>query len=108
MGEGVTDQSDLLLSMEEAHQERAGIMQDSGIQDPEALRTDLHRHEVASVIRRFYPKTNTVLAHKKAGEAVEAYLLLVEKKRGKEAADKLRTDCRVAWKKHSDEIASQA
>ncbi len=104
----MTDQADLLMSMVEANEERAAIMQDSDIQDPEALRADLHRHEVASVIRRFYPKTNTVLAHKKAGEAVEAYLLLVEKKRGKEAADKLRTDCRVAWKKHSDEIASQA
>jgi hypothetical protein len=63
-----------------------------------ALRADLHRHEVASVIRRFYPR----------GEEAAEYFKLVEKKRGKEAADRLRADCRIAWKKHADKIASQA
>lgn len=94
----MTDQANLLVSMVEANEERAGIMQDSGIQDPDALRADLHRHEVASVIRRYYPR----------GEEAAEYLRLVEKKRGKEAADKLRADCRIAWKKRAKEIASQA
>jgi len=90
--------NDMLLSIQEAAEERAAIMQDSGINDPDALRADLHRHEVASVIRRYYPR----------GEEAAEYLRLVEKKRGKEAADKLRADCRIAWKKRAKEIASQA
>jgi hypothetical protein len=90
------EHNDLFLSMEEAHEERAAIMDDSGIQDPEALRADLHRHEVASVIRRYYPR----------GEEAAEYFKLVEKKRGKEAADKLRADCRIAWKKRANTEAT--
>ena len=80
--------TDLFDSMAEHAEERAAIMSDSGINDPEALRADLHRCEVATVIRWFYPD---------GGKAKE-YFDLVEKKRGKEAADVLRADCRIAWK----------
>ena len=79
--------NDLFSSMEEACKEREEIMADSGINDPDALRADLHRHEVSSVIRRFYPR----------GEEAKEYFALVEKRRGKDAADKLRSDCRAKW-----------
>ena len=79
--------NDLFQTLDEHAEERAAIMADSGINDPEALRADLHRCEVATVIRWFFPD---------GGKAKE-YFDLVEKKRGKEAADALRADCRIAW-----------
>jgi hypothetical protein len=85
--------NDLFASIEEAREEREAIMADSGINDPDALRADLHRHEVSSVIRRYYPR----------GEEAKEYFTLVEKRRGKEAADKLRADCRIAWKKRAQD-----
>jgi hypothetical protein len=83
----------LLLSVAEACDEREAIMADSGINDSDALRADLHRHEVSSVIRRYYPR----------GEEAKEYFALVEKRRGKEAADKLRADCRIAWKRRGED-----
>ena len=49
-----------------------------------------HRHEceVRDCIKRFYPH----------GAAMAAHLELVEKRRGKSAADRLREDVRTAWK----------
>jgi len=78
--------NDLFTSHEEAREERAAIMADSGLT---ATADDLHRCEVSSVIRRCFPDGN------KAAE----YFALVEKKRGKEPADRLRDDCRVEWKR---------
>ena len=51
---------------------------------------ELHRHacEVRDCIKRFYPH----------GAAMAAHLELVEKRRGKLAADRLREDVRAAWK----------
>ena len=51
---------------------------------------ELHRHEceVRDCIKRFYPR----------GAAMAAHLELVEKRRGKLAADRLREDVRAAWK----------
>ena len=49
--------SDLFTSHEEAREERAGIMADSGIANPDqAAAVDLHPYEVRDVIRRFFPK----------------------------------------------------
>lgn len=48
-----------------------------------------HRHEceVRDCIRRFYPH----------GPAMSSHLTLVERRRGKEAAQRLRDDCLIAW-----------
>lgn len=85
----------MLISMEEAAEERIAIQAADSLESHEDER---HRCEVSWCIRAFYPSAN------KAKE----YFDLVEKKRGKEAADKLRADCRIAWKKHAEKIASQA
>ena len=91
--------TDLFDSMAEHAEERAAIMADSGINDPEALRADLHRCEVATVIRWFYPhEDDSEEVRKTKQKGVVEYFDLVEKKRGKEAADALRADCRIAWK----------
>lgn len=87
--------TDLFASMQEHALEREAIMADSGITDREALQADLHRCEVQSVIRRYFPD----------GSKAAAYFAEVEKVRGKESADKLRADCRIAWAKHRSEIA---
>ena len=79
--------NDLFQTLDEHAEERAAIMADSGINDPEALRADLHRCEVATVIRWFFPD----------GAKAKEYFDLVESKRGKLAADLLRADCRIAW-----------
>lgn len=66
----------------------------SGISDEEFL----HNCEVRSVIRRFFPD----------GTKASEYFELVEKRRGKDAADKLRSDCRIAWKNHQTDLIGQA
>ena len=55
-----------------------------------------HRHEceVRDCIRRFFPR----------GAAMAAHLALVERKRGKPAADRLRADLRQAWKRHGGKV----
>lgn len=52
--------------------------------------SELHRHEceVRDCIKRFYPNGNAMAEH----------LNLIEKRRGKDAADRLRADVREAWK----------
>jgi hypothetical protein len=89
--------TDLFASMQEAITERKAIMGADGIAFDEAER---HRCEVSWVMRAFYPDGN------KAAD----YFKLVEQKRGKESADKLRQDCRVEWKqwKIADSIVGQA
>lgn len=86
--------TDLFASMAEHALEREAIMADSGITDRESLQADLHRCEVQSVIRRYFPD----------GAKAAAYFELVEESRGKESADKLRDDCRTAWAAHREEI----
>lgn len=53
------------------------------------LTSEQHRHEceVRDCIKRFYPD----------GTRMAAHLDLVERKRGKEAAMRLRVDVRKAW-----------
>ena len=89
--------TDLFASMEESVTEREAIKAADGIPFDEAER---HRCEVSWCIRAFYPH----------GQKAADYFGLVEQKRGKESADKLRNDCRVAWKtrKIGDSIVGQA
>lgn len=90
--------TDLLTSMDEALEERKAIMIESNVPDAIAMADDdRHRCEVKSVIRRCFPD----------GNSAAEYFKLVEQKRGKESADKLRDDCRVAWKQRQIEMAGQ-
>ena len=88
--------TDLFSSMEESVTEREAIKAADGIPFDEA---DRHRCEVSWVMRAFYPD----------GKKAADYFDLVEKKRGKESAEKLRQDCRVAWKqwKIADSMSAQ-
>ena len=90
---------DILASMDEALEERKAIMIESNVPDAIGMaEDDRHRCEVKSVIRRFFPD----------GQRASEYFALVEKKRGKGPADKLRADCRVAWKQHQTDLMGQA
>lgn len=80
MGEKLTD---LFASIQEAKDERQAIQMADGI---ETTQEELHRCEVQSVIRRYFPNGDP-----------KPFFADVEKFRGKEAADKLRADCRKAW-----------
>ena len=95
--DGKESMTDLFASMEESTAEREAIKAADGIEFDEDER---HRCEVSWVMRAFYPDG------KRAAEDFD----LVEKKRGKESADKLRQDCRAAWKqwKIADSIVGQA
>ena len=73
----------LFESIEEAKDERRAIQMADGI---ETTADELHRCEVQSVIRRYFPDGDP-----------KPFFSDVEKFRGKVAADKLRADCRVAW-----------
>lgn len=77
--------TDLFDSMEEAVTEREAIMLADAIPFDEEKR---HACEVSWVMRTMYPD----------GKRAAEYFSLVEKKRNKEAADKLREDCRKEWK----------
>lgn len=76
----------------ERYDERAAIMEfDGGLSREEAekaTRKHMHECEVRDCIKRFYPDGNAMAEH----------LAKIEKRRGKEPADKLRFDVRVAWK----------
>lgn len=91
--------NDLFATIEEAADERIAIMEEAG-QPHEAIAAELFRCEVQSVIRKCYPD----------GNAAAEYFVMVEAKRGKESADKLRQACREAWKarKIADSMAGQA
>lgn len=75
--------NDLFASIEEDKKERQAIQMADGIT---TTQEELHRCEVQSVIRRYYPNGDP-----------KPFFAEVEKHRGKESADKLRADCRVAW-----------
>jgi len=77
--------NDLFESIQEAKDERTAIQMADGI---ETTAEELHRCEVKAVIRQCYPDG------KKAAE----YFEIVESKRGHLAANRLRDDCRAAWK----------
>ena len=74
---------DLFASIEEAKDERIAIQVADGI---ETTAEELHRCEVQSVIRRYFPDGDP-----------KPFFTEVEKRRGKVVADKLRADCRVEW-----------
>jgi hypothetical protein len=77
--------NDLFESFHEASEERLAIAGDT-----EQTRADIHRCEVNTLVNRYHPK---------GGEQLGEFLKVVETKRGKESADKLRADCREEWKK---------
>ena len=82
----------VLTGMDELFQERAAIREYDGGQMREeaeaAAREEMHVCEVRDCIKRYWPN----------GQRLADYLELVEKKRGKEPADRLRADCREAWR----------
>jgi hypothetical protein len=86
--------TDLFDSMEEAVTEREANMLADAFPFDEEKR---HACEVSWVMRTMYPD----------GKRAAEYFSLVEKKRGKGPADKLRDDCRVAWKLRQQELAGQ-
>lgn len=55
------------------------------------IRQYMHECEVRDCIKRFYPD----------GQAMAAHLDLVDKRRGKEAGNRLREDVRRAWKEQA-------
>lgn len=83
--------NDLFTSMEEATEERIAIQAADSIEQIEE--NFRHRCEVSWVIRAFYPDN----------KAAAEYFKTVETKRGKECADKLRADCRIAWKARKEQ-----
>ena len=89
--------NDLFASHEEAREERAAIMADSGIANPEqAAAVDLHPYEVRDVIRRFFPDGDPT-----------PYFDKVKEKRGNDAAERLITDCREAWRREIETRKAQ-
>lgn len=86
--------NDLFDSMEEAVTEREAIMLADAFPFDEEKR---HACEVSWVMRTMYQD----------GKRAAEFFNLVEKKRGKGPADKLRDDCRVAWKLRQQELAGQ-
>lgn len=91
--------ADLFASIEECHAKRLAIMAEAGVENQEErAEADRHACEVKAVMRQCYPD----------GQKAAEYMHEVEKKRGKEAADRLRDDVRAAWKKRRIEEAGQA
>lgn len=89
--------NDLFTSHEEAREERAAIMADSGISNPEqAAAVDLHKYEVRDVIRRFFPDGDPT-----------PYFGMVKANRGEKAAERLITDCREAWRREIETRKAQ-
>ena len=81
--------NDLFDKIEEAREERAAIMADSGIANPDqSASVDLHPYEVRDVIRRFFPDGDP-----------QPYFGLVKENRGEKAAERLIVDCREAWRR---------
>ena len=87
----LTDEQ-VLAGMDELFQERAAIREFDGEQTHEeaeaGAREEMHACEVRDCIARYWPE----------GRRLADYLELAEKKRGKEPADRLRADCREAWR----------
>lgn len=80
--------NDLFASIEEAKDERQAIQMADGIV---TTADELHRCEVLFIINRYFPN----------GDPKPCFAE-VEKKRGKESADKLRADCRKEWAKRRE------
>ena len=80
--------NDLLTSIQEAKDERQAIQMADGIT---TTQDELHRCEVITVVRRYFPDGDP-----------KPFFADVEKKRGKESADKLRADCRKEWAKRRE------
>lgn len=85
MGESMTD---LFASIEEAKDERQAIQMADGIT---TTAEELHRCEVSTIVRRYFPDGDP-----------KPFFAEVEKKRGKESANKLRADCRKEWAKRRE------
>lgn len=85
---------DLFDTLIEAAEERSAIMHESNCYTPEAFEADRHQNEVRCLMRWFYPEHP---------EQMKEFLQMVEQKRGKDAAEKLRNDCRDAWIKKNRE-----
>ena len=83
--------NDLFASIEEAKDERQAIQMTDGIT---TTQDELHRCEVLSVIRRYFPNGDP-----------KPFFADVEKFRGKESADRLRNDCRTLWKAEAERTA---
>lgn len=83
--------NDLLTSIQEAKDERQAIQMADGIT---TTADELHRCEVLSVIRRYFPNGDP-----------KPFFADVEKFRGKVAADRLRNDCRTLWKAEAERNA---
>lgn len=86
--------NDLFATITEAQDERQAIKMADGLT---ATVDELHRCEVLSVVRRYFPKGDP-----------RPFFAEVEKFRGKEAADKLRNDCRKEWARRREEFTGQA
>ena len=80
--------NDLFASIAEAKDERQAIQMADGIT---TTQDELHRCEVITVVRRYFPEGDP-----------KPFFADVEKKRGKESADKLRADCRKEWAKRRE------
>lgn len=88
--------SDMLLALEESTEERAGIMSDSGCYTADAVKSDIERGLVNTLIRwretGATEKTRDGIRDK-ADLFFEAYA----KHHGEEEADRIRSLCRDAW-----------
>lgn len=83
--------NDLFQSIEESKDERQAIQMADGIT---TTAEELHRCEVSTIVRRYFPKGDP-----------KPFFCEVEKKRGKEAADRLRNDCRALWRDEAERNA---
>lgn len=77
--------TDLFESIEEAKEERIAIQSADGIETTQA---ELHRCEVLAIVNRYFPNGDP-----------KPFFEMVEKHRGKVAADILRADCREEWQR---------
>ena len=82
--------NDLFESIAESKDERQAIQMADGIT---TTQDELHRCEVITVVRRYFPDGDP-----------KPFFADVEKKRGKESADKLRADCRKEWAKRREVV----
>ena len=80
--------NDLFESIKEAKDERQAIQMADGIT---TTADELHRCEVIGVVNRYFPEGDP-----------KPFFEMVEAKRGKESADKLRSDCRKEWAKRRE------
>ena len=80
--------TDLFANIIEAKDERQAIQMADGITTTTA---ELHRCEVLTIVNHYFPNRDP-----------KPFFALVEKHRGKVAADQLRDDCRAEWKKRKE------